>query len=609
MPPMARIPQHFIDELVSRADIVDLIDARVPLRKMGRDYSARCPFHEENSPSFTVSPTKQFYHCFGCGAHGTALGFLMAYEHMSFVDAVRELAAKVGMEVPQSALPAEDAASHEPLYTILDRAAQYFRRQLRQHPEAIDYLKQRGLEGGIAGDYGIGFAPPGWANLLNEMGREQKDRALLLQAGLIVKKDKEKGQEPAHYDRFRQRIMFPIRDRRGRVVAFGGRVLDKDGTPKYLNSPETPVFHKGRELYGLHEAQRALRRLERVMVVEGYMDVVALAQHGIRYAVATLGTATTSEHVERLFRASADVIFCFDGDRAGREAAHRALDNLLPAMREGRQARFLFLPEGEDPDSLVRKEGQALFEQRIAQSIPFSSFFYEGLTRQADIRTMEGRARLVELAKPGLSKLPAGILKHMMLIRLAELSQLDSAMLERSLGMAAGEGIPPQSSAMAVRAVAGKQTFSPLRTGVGLLLHAPRLAALAGPPKRWHRLNLAGISLLIDLVELLQEQPHLHSGVVLERWRGTADEGLLAELAKWDPPLPSEGLEAEFRGIVQWLDGRLTEQRREELQMKWQQDGLSAEEKAELLELQRRRAGAATAAEAPPTKASQPASM
>ena len=586
-----RIPQQFIDELMNRVDIVELIDSRVPLRKAGRDYTARCPFHEEKSPSFTVSPTKQFYHCFGCGAHGTALGFLMAYEHMDFVDAVRELAAKVGMEVPQSAPQADDAPSHEPLYAILDKAAQFFRQQLRNHPQAVDYLKQRGLSGATAAEFAIGFAPPGWDNLLRELGKTPQDQALLLKAGLIVKKDKE-----GHYDRFRNRIMFPIRDRRGRVIAFGGRVLDKEGTPKYLNSPETPVFHKGRELYGLHEAQKALRRLDKLLVVEGYMDVVALAQHGVRYAVATLGTATSSDHVERLFRLTPNVVFCFDGDRAGRDAARRALENLLPAMREGREARFLFLPEGEDPDSLVQKEGQEHFEERIGHSVPFSTFFYEVLTKQADISTMEGRARLVELAKPWLSKLPAGVLKHMMMIKLGELSQLDASLVAQTLGIK-----PPQTTSQ--RAVQAKSrqnpaqrlTMLPLRSAIGLLLHAPRLAELAGEPARWEKLDIPGVSLLVALLELLQKQPHLHSGALLERWRDTPEGKHLAELAKWDPPLPPDGLEAEFRGVVQWLDTRLAEQRREELHAKWQRDGLSPAEKAEFVELQRRCAGSSPA--------------
>lgn len=587
-----RIPQQFIDELMSRVDIVELIDSRVPLRKAGRDYSARCPFHDEKSPSFTVSPTKQFYHCFGCGAHGTALGFLMAYEHMDFVDAVRELAAKVGMDVPRTASPANEAPSHETLYAIMDKATQFFRQQLRAHPPAIEYLKQRGLSGTIAAEFAIGFAPPGWDNLLRELGKTPAERALLLQAGLIVKKDKE-----GHYDRFRNRIMFPIRDRRGRVIAFGGRVLDKTATPKYLNSPETAVFHKGRELYGLHEAQRALRRLDRLLVVEGYMDVVTLAQHGIRDAVATLGTATTGDHVERLFRLAPEVVFCFDGDRAGRDAARRALENLVPAMREGREARFLFLPEGEDPDSLVQKEGQRHFEEKIAHSVPFSTFFYEVLTRQADISTIEGRARLVELAKPWLSKLPAGVLKHMMMIKLAELSQLDPRVAAASWGMT-----PPAGTARGARQTSsrhhppGRPALSPLRSAIGLLLHAPRLAELAGPARRWERLDIRGIPLLIELLELLREQPHLHSGAILERWRDRPEGKQLAELAKWDPPLPPEGLEAEFQGVIRWLDTRLAEERREELQAKWQRDGLSPAERAEYVELQRRCAGSPPAA-------------
>jgi DNA primase len=586
-----RIPQQFIDELMSRVDIVDLIDSRVPLRKTGRDYMARCPFHDEKSPSFTVSPAKQFYHCFGCGAHGTALGFLMAYEHMDFGDAVRELAAKTGMEIPQSVSSASDTASHDPLYQMLDKAAIFFRNRLRDHPQAVDYLKQRGLSGATAAEFAVGFAPPGWDNLLSELGKTPKDQALLVEAGLIVKKDKE-----GYYDRFRNRIMFPIRDRRGRIIAFGGRVLEKEGNPKYLNSPETPVFHKGRELYGLHEAQKALRRLEKLVVVEGYMDVVALAQHGIRYAVATLGTATSAEHVERLFRLTPDVVFCFDGDRAGRDAARRALENVLPAMREGREARFLFLPEGEDPDSLVRKEGKDRFEERIAQSVPFSTFFYEVLTRQADISSMEGRARLVELAKPGLSKLPPGVLKHMMMIKLAELSQLDANVVAQTLGMARPQTTPsPTLQAKTRQSHPQRPAMSPLRSGISLLLHTPSLAALAGEPHRWERLDIPGVNLLIAMLELLQSQPHLHSGALLERWRDTPEGTFLAELAKWDPLLPTDGLEAEFRGVVQWLDTRLAEQRREELHAKWQRDGLSPAEKTEFVELQRRCAGSAPA--------------
>jgi DNA primase len=583
-----RIPQHFIDELMSRVDIVDVIDARVPLRKTGRDYVARCPFHEEKSPSFTVSPGKQFYHCFGCGAHGTALSFLMNYDHMEFVEAVRELAAKAGMDVPQTAAPGPDTVSHQPLYLILEKAADFFRRQLRNHPQAVAYLKQRGLSGATAAEFGIGFAPPGWDNIIRELGGTPQDHALLLEAGLIIKKEKERD---AYYDRFRNRIMFPIRDRRGRVIAFGGRVLDKEETPKYLNSPETPVFHKGRELYGLFEAQKALRHLDRLLVVEGYMDVVALAQHDLRYAVATLGTATSADHIERLFRLTPEVVFCFDGDRAGREAARRALENLLPSMREGRNARFLFLPEGEDPDSLIRKEGKHHLEAEIAQSVSFSTFFYEALEKQADTSSIEGRARLVELARPWLSKLPAGVLKHMMMIRLAELSQLSTDVVARSLGMQGiqtGPGRTAPTRPQQAKLQPRRPGKSPVRSGIELLLHTPQLAAAAGQAKRWESLDIPGLRLFIAMLELLQTHPHLHSGAIVEHWRGTAEGQHLAELAKWEPILPEESLELEFRGVVQWLDTELAKRRRDELNAKWQREGLSPTEKAEFLELQRR---------------------
>jgi len=578
-----RIPQQFIDDLMSRVDIVDVIDTRVQLRKAGRDYVARCPFHEEKSPSFTVSPSKQFYHCFGCGAHGTALGFLMNYEHMEFGEAIRELAGKVGMEVPQTAAPRPDTVSQPPLYPILEKAADFFRKQLRSHPQAIDYLKQRGLSGATASEFAIGFAPPGWDNLTRALGTSPSDQALLRDAGLIIKKEGGSG----YYDRFRNRIMFPIRDRRGRVIAFGGRVLDSNDTPKYLNSPETPVFHKGRELYGLYEAHKALRHLEKILVVEGYMDVVALAEHGIRYAVATLGTATSSYHIDYLFRLTPQVTFCFDGDQAGRDAARRALENLLPTMKDGRDVRFLFLSEGEDPDSLIRGEGKHHFEERIAQSVSFSTFFYEVLTRQADISSIEGRARLVELARPWLSKLPAGVLKHMMMIRLAELAQLSPEVVVQTLGM---PGTTPRNGAAGPRRNTHRQRpgKTPVRTAIELLLHTPRLAASAGQAKRWETLNIPGLELFIGMLELLQAHPHLHSGAVLEHWRGTPEGLQLAELMKWEPILPEASLEAEFHGVVKWLDTEVAKQRRDQLTAKWQSEGLTPAEKAEFLELQRR---------------------
>jgi DNA primase len=404
-----RIPQSFIDELLARIDIVEVIDTRVPLKKAGREYKACCPFHGEKTPSFTVSQVKQFYHCFGCGEHGTAITFLMDYEHMDFVEAIEDLAHRAGLEVPrETGGDSTHAPSTKPHYALLERISSYYQEQLRSHPQAghaIEYLKQRGLTGEVAARFKIGFAPPGWENLANALNADSATQKLLLELGLTVQRDDGKGA----YDRFRDRVQFPIHDRRGRTIGFGGRVLD-DSTPKYMNSPESAVFHKGQELYGLYEARKTVRKLERILVVEGYMDVVALAQFDINYAAATLGTATTPEHLERLFRTVPEVVFCFDGDRAGREAAWRALENTLPVLTDGREARFLFLPEGEDPDSLVRKIGKDTFEQRIASATHLSDFFFERLSAQLDIDSIDGRARLVNLAKPLLARMPDGML-------------------------------------------------------------------------------------------------------------------------------------------------------------------------------------------------------
>ena len=364
---MARIPDAFIDDLLARTDIVELIGSRVPLKRQGREYSARCPFHDERSPSFTVSPTKQFYHCFGCGAHGTAIAFLMNYERLEFLDAVEELAKRVGIEVPRETRQRNASGDAVDLYASLDAAAQFFRRQLEASPAARDYLSQRGVDASNRTRFGIGYAPDSWDALKNALGTDERRLRLLESAGLFSK-----GDGGRVYDKFRKRIMFPIHDRRGRVIAFGGRVTDKDDSPKYLNSPETSLFHKGRELYGLWQVRQAHSKIERLIVVEGYMDVVALFQYGVTQAVATLGTATTPDHAELLFRNAADVVFCFDGDKAGRGAAWKALESALPRMRDGRQAFFLFLPEGEDPDTIVRKVGAAGFEARLRHATPLS---------------------------------------------------------------------------------------------------------------------------------------------------------------------------------------------------------------------------------------------
>ena len=562
-----RIPQQFIDDLVARVDIVDVIDSRVPLKKTGREFTACCPFHSEKTPSFTVSPAKQFYHCFGCGAHGTVIGFLMDYEHLDFVEAVEELARQAGLDVPREAGGrGSDAPANRELYGVLEAAARYYQQQLRQHPgaaRAVDYLKARGLSGQIAQDFAIGYAPPGWDNLLSAMGHGQAARHLLQLAGLVIARE-----SGGLYDRFRDRVMFPIRDRRGRVIAFGGRVLG-DETPKYLNSPETPVFHKGRELYGLFEARKAERQLDRLLVVEGYMDVVALAQYGMRNVVATLGTATTIEHLERLYRVVPEVVFCFDGGRAGRAAARRALEQALPVMREGRQARFLFLPEGDDPDSLVRREGAEAFASRTADSIPFSEFFFENLLGSVDISHMDGRARLVELARPLLSKIPEGVFRDLMADRLAQLAEMDLLRLRRFVG-------EPSSATAGVaqrKPPEGGQR-RPVREAIALLLHKPELARLPVSTGQLARIELKGIPLLIELLEFLQNQPHLGStGAVMEHFRGREEARYLWRLAQTPVNIPEAGMAEEFQGIIQLLQAQGDEGRWRYLQAKLERDG------------------------------------
>lgn len=548
-----RIPQDFIDDLTSRLDIVEVIDAHVALRKAGREYVARCPFHDEKTPSFTVSPEKQFYHCFGCGAHGTVIGFLMEYNHLDFVEAIQELAARAGLEVPNTG---GDGSARKPagpdLHEILDEAAGWFRRQLREHPrgtDAIDYLKHRGLDGETAATYGLGFAPPGWDNLGAALGKRFPVDQLLA-AGLVIRKD-----QGGHYDRFRDRIMFPIRDVRGRTVAFGGRVFG-DETPKYLNSPETAVFHKGRELYGLHEARSALRDLDRLLVVEGYMDVVMLACHDIRYAVATLGTATTPQHLERMYRLVPEVVFCFDGDRAGRQAAWRALEHVLPVIRDGRQARFMFLPEGEDPDSLVRKEGREGFEQRLEKAVTLSEFFYDSLSRRADTTNMDGRARLVELARPYLSKLSPGVFRHMMLDRLASLSKMDSAALTAMLADDKPQAGPAgrRTTARPVAPKPGRPVSSLVRRAITLLLRKPALAQLEGDYNRLSEVEIPGVALLIEMLDLLRRHPHFNTGSVLEHWREHEYGRYLTRLAREEALIPAEKLDEEFTDTMRRLN-------------------------------------------------------
>jgi len=576
-----RIPQSFIDELLTRIDIVDVIDNHVPLKKAGSNYKACCPFHNEKSPSFTVSQPKQFYHCFGCGAHGTAISFLMEYDHLGFVDAIEELAQQAGLEVvrEQGSHTTPQAPREDNLYAIMEQANSYYKQQLRSHPDAqnaVNYLKQRGMAGEIAAEFGVGFAPPGWDNIIQAIGMDKID--LLNRAGLVIEKD-----SGGYYDRFRDRIMIPITDRRGRIIAFGGRILEgatqADGQPsgpKYLNSPETPIFHKGHELYGLYEARKAIRNPQKLMVVEGYMDVLALVQFGVRYAVATLGTATTRDHLETLFRVVPQVIFCFDGDRAGRDAAWRALENALPVMHEGREAAFLFLPDGQDPDSMIREEGQQAFEQRVASAMPLSSFMIDHLAQQVNIDTPDGRARLVKLARPLLDTIPDKVFRHLLYDQLAQRIHMKTSHLENLVDHAPTSTVNTQPTS---QPAAGKKT--PIRQAINLLLQSPALAAAIKDYGFLANTELAGASLLFNLLEILHQEPHLNTAALLERWRDKAEGKHLFKLAETQLPGTDEDLQQELLDIIQYLHDQLNIQRWHFLQEKLAVDGLDENELTE----------------------------
>ena len=525
------IPQDFIDDLVARADIVEVVGRRIQLKKAGREFKACCPFHDEKTPSFTVSPSKGFYHCFGCGAHGTAIGFLMEFDHMSFVEAIESLANSMGVEVPRNESD-RPARRYDDLFELMSRVERFWQQGLRKNPAAVDYLKQRGIDGSTAKRFGLGYAADAWSNVLDKFGTSQETIDRLLAAGLIIRKD-----NGAHYDRFRDRIVFPIRDVRGRCIAFGGRAMG-DGEPKYLNSPETVLFHKGRELYGLYEARQALRQIGRFVVVEGYMDVVALARHGIDFSVATLGTATTADHLNRLFRLTENVDFCFDGDRAGKQAAWRALETALPHIREGRQVRFVFLPEGHDPDSYVNAHGADAFIEALDNGLALSDYLIAELARQVDLDTVDGRARLAELAKPLVGRIPPGVYRELLIESLAQTVGLTSNKLEKMLGheQATDNSRPGRRRLLRGRSGSGGAGKpSVVRRAITLVLNHPNAAAnldienLAG-------LSRPGIDLLRELIETAQQEPNITTAGLLERWRHDEQGRHLGKLAAVEVP-------------------------------------------------------------------------
>ena len=568
------IPESYIQELLQRIDVVDLIDGYVPLKKAGANYAACCPFHNEKSPSFTVSPGKQFYHCFGCGAHGTAIGFLMEYSGLGFIDAIKELSQRAGMQMPE-----EDGRRHEdgPKITTLTeamaRAAKYYYDQLKRSETAIAYLKKRGLSGEIAQKFGIGYAPDGWQNL--GAAFDDYSAGELQQAGLVIRNE-----QGRLYDRFRDRVMFPILNQKGEVIAFGGRVMGA-GEPKYLNSPETPLFEKGREVFGLPQARAALREKNTAIVVEGYMDVVALAQHGVGNAVATLGTATTATHVQKLLRQVDRIVFCFDGDNAGRKAAWRALENSLEALPEQKNIGFVFLPETEDPDSFVRQHGAEAFERLIAQAMPLSEFMLRELASRCDMTSAEGRARLVSEAKPLLVRLQTPLLRLQLVKRLAEASGFSQEEVERLCDLR------PIARPAPVRAP--RQAPSLLRPLLRMLLQKPELADRLPIEALPDNVAEARAIRLLCRTILAADEQVLSYAALLERLRGNEDEGILREAASelMQQPFAEEDIEAEFVGAVSRLlegESKRAFARLQEKVYKLGVAGLSGEEKQQYLQ-------------------------
>ena len=551
-----RIPQQFIDDLLARTDVVDVIDSLLPLKKKGANYSACCPFHNEKTPSFTVSQDKQFYHCFGCGVSGSAIGFLMDYSHLSFVEAIEELASRAGVEVQreQGYEPTQPVRDLTPLREMNERVSEFYQQQLRQHKSsglASEYLKNRGLTGEIAKKYQLGFAPPGWNNVLSTLGQTEVAQGVLKELGLIVSNDNNKT-----YDRFRERIIFPIRNKRGQTIGFGGRILDS-GEPKYLNSPETPLYHKGREVYGLYEALKSSSKIQRLILVEGYLDVISLSQLGIAHVVAALGTAITREQIDLMFRSVSELVICMDGDSAGQKAAWRAVVNALPALRSGRQIKVLLLQQGQDPDSLIREQGLEHFERLIEEALPLSRYFFSYLTERHPLDTIEGRASFLEEARPLLQTLPDGAFATMMNKQLAELSQVPQS-----------ESIKNQRSTYRVKksnAGSAKQSPSVIRQLITTLLHEPHLAEDISPDEEWLLLEVPGMEVLQRVLSAIRTSSGITPAILLERFRGSDIERIITKLFAEERLLVGDSMRDEISGAVDKLKKQVGQSRLEYL--------------------------------------------
>ncbi|TWD39587.1 DNA primase [Vibrio crassostreae] len=573
------IPRSFIDDLLARLDIVDIVDARVKLKKKGKNYGACCPFHNEKTPSFSVSQEKQFYHCFGCGVHGNAIDFIMEFERLDFVEAIEELASFLGLDVPReqrsgeiSTAPRANSEQKRNLYDLMGGISNFYRSQLKisANKPAIDYLKNRGLSGEIVQKFGIGYVADEWDLVRKNFGQQKEAQDMLVTGGMLIENDKGN-----RYDRFRGRVMFPIRDRRGRVIGFGGRVLE-DGTPKYLNSPETPIFHKGKELYGLYEVLQAYREPPQILVVEGYMDVVALAQYGVDYSVASLGTSTTGDHVQMLFRQTSTVVCCYDGDRAGKEAAWRALENALEYLKTGNTLKFLFLPDGEDPDSYIREHGKTAFEQLVQNATPLSTYLFDNLIEihKLNLGTTEGKSALRAHASALINKIPDSYFQELLEKLLDERTGFDNQLRRARVHT---QNPTPQPHKELKR--------TPMREVIALLIQNPSYADMVPDLSSVKGLQLPGLSLFVEVLDKCHAHPHINTGQLLEHWRHNKHEALLSRLASWEIPLDEDNQEDIFLDSLDNILAQCVEKQIENLQAKARSVGLSAEEKRELLAL------------------------
>lgn len=571
------IPRSFIDDVLARTDIVELINSRVKLKKAGREYQACCPFHHEKTPSFTVSPKKQFYHCFGCHAHGNAISFLMEYEKLEFIEAVEELAAMQGLEIPYeksphfNGTPQGNYQTKRDLYQLMQEIAQFYHQQLPLNVPAQSYLQKRGLSPEVIERFQIGFSPNQFNAILKQFGHTQEERQKLFDVGMLSRNDKQD-----IYDRFRNRIMFPIRDRRGRTIAFGGRVLT-DEKPKYLNSPESVTYHKGNELYGLFEALQINDSPQALLIVEGYMDVVALAQFGVDYAVASLGTATTPEQIQLAFRSTEQIICCYDADRAGRDAAWRALENALPFLEDGRQIKFIFLPDGEDPDTFIRQYGKEGFENYIKQAQSLSEFMFATLSTQVDFSTKEGKGKLAALSIPLIKRIPGELLRLSLRKTLAQkLGIFDQTQLDTL--------IPAQQEKQNTHIPANVKR-TPMRILITLLLQNPELITLVPDLTLLKTLNEPGFDLLEQLTLLCREKVGITTGMILEYYRDTEYSRPLEILASWDHLIDETKVEETFRETLKYFYLQIVDKNIEILIAKGRTEGLNQEEKYTLKQL------------------------